>query len=95
MYSSLVRAGTLNTNSVIGVFGSSISKSSVERVYFVDHEVVPAGATKWDASVEGNYAITGWAVDDNQNGIYEIYGGNLAFVQYLELFREVCRKGEC
>lgn len=71
----LVRAGTLNTNSLTGIFGSTISTSSVERIYFVDHEVVPSGATKWDASVEGDYAVTGWAVDDNQNGLYEIYVG--------------------
>ncbi|MBR3613563.1 MAG: BspA family leucine-rich repeat surface protein [Clostridia bacterium] len=71
----LVSAGTLNTSSISGLFGGTIQKSNVERVYFVNHENVPTGATKWDASVEGNYAITGWAVDDNQNGIYEIYLG--------------------
>lgn len=71
----LVKAGTLNTTSVAGIFGSSIQKSSVERIYFVDHEVVPSGATKWDASLEGDYAITGWVVDDNQNGLYEMYLG--------------------
>lgn len=71
----LVSAGTLNTDSSMGIFGGTISKGNVERIYFVDHENVPTGATMWDASVEGNYAITAWAVDDNQNGLKEVYIG--------------------
>ena len=72
----LASAGTLNSDSTFGVFGGSVAKGSVERIYFVNHDNVPANASAgWDASVEGNYAITGWAVDDNGNGIFEIYLG--------------------
>ncbi len=71
----LASAGTLNSNLSNGIFGDSIYTSSVEKIYFVNHENVPAGASVWDASVEGNYAITGWAVDDDQNGLYEVYFG--------------------
>ena len=72
----LASAGTLNTNSTYGVFGSSIQKGYVERLYFVDHENVPANAkVVWDASVEGNYAITGWTTDDDGNGDFDLYLG--------------------
>ena len=74
-YVELASAGTLNINSSNGIFGGTISKGNVERIYFVDHENVPTGATMWDASVEGNYAITAWAVDDDQNGLQEVYIG--------------------
>ena len=72
----LSSAGTLNTDSSSGIFGGPISKTSVERIYFVNYEDVPTEASSvWDASIEGNYAITGWAVDDNQNGLVEVYLG--------------------
>lgn len=74
-YIPLVLAGTLNTNSATGIFGGPVDKSTVEKMYFVNHENVPSGATMWDASVEGNYAITGWAVDVDQNGLNEVYFG--------------------
>ena len=71
-----ISAGTLNTNSTSGIFGGTIQKGSVESIYFVNHENVPENASNvWDASVEGNYKITGWSVDDNQNGLLEVYFG--------------------
>lgn len=74
----LVSAGTLNTDSSMGIFGGTIDKGNVERIYFVNHENVPSGASAvWDASVEGNYAITAWAIDEDQNGLVEIcFGAN-------------------
>ena len=74
-YVELASAGTLNISSTMGIFGGTISKGNVERIYFVNHENVPNGAVMWDASIEGNYAITGWAVDDDQNGLKEVYVG--------------------
>lgn len=75
-YDPLISAGTLNTNSITGIFGGPVSKNSVEKMYFVNHENVPAGASNvWDASVEGNYAITGWSIDEDQNGSLEVYFG--------------------
>lgn len=72
----LASAGTLNIDSTNGVFGGSIQKYSVEKLYFVDHENVPANAKfVWDASVEGDYAVTAWALDDDGNGNYDIYLG--------------------
>ena len=72
----LASAGTLKTDSTNGVYLGGLSKYSVERLYFVNHENVPANAsTVWDASVEGNYAITGWAVDDDGNGNFDVYFG--------------------
>ena len=71
----LASAGTLKSDSTNGVYLGSYSKSDVEKIYFVDHENYPANATVWDASVEGNYAITGWAIDDDGNGKKEVYIG--------------------
>lgn len=74
----LIRAGTLiNVGSVSsGIFGSSLSKGDIEIIYFVNHENVPTGASAvWDASEEGNYAITGWAIDEDSNGKLEVYFG--------------------
>ena len=71
-----ISAGTLNIDSTYGIFGSSIQKGSVESVYFVNHENVPGNASNvWDASVEGNYNITGWSVDDDLDGMLEVYFG--------------------
>ena len=71
----LASAGTLKSDSTNGIYLGSYSKSDVEKIYFVDHENYPANATVWDASVEGNYAITGWATDDDGNGKKEVYFG--------------------
>lgn len=71
----LASAGTLKSDSINGVYLGSYSKSDVEKIYFVDHENYPANATVWDASVEGNYAITGWAIDNDGNGKKEVYIG--------------------
>lgn len=71
----LASAGTLKSDSTNGVYLGSYSKYDVEKIYFVDHENYPANATVWDASVEGNYAITGWAIDDDGNGKKEVYIG--------------------
>ena len=62
-------------NTTSGVFGSNLSKSSVESISFVKHENVPAGATSWDASVEQNGSIKGWYVV-NSNNMYDIYIGS-------------------
>ena len=75
---ALVSAGTLINikNESNGIFGSTLSKSSVEKICFVDYETTPAGASAvWDASTNGNYAITGWAIDEDQNGMLEIFLG--------------------
>ena len=71
----LASAGTLKSDSTNGVYLGSYSKSDVEKIYFVDHENYPANATVWVASVEGNYAITGWAKDNDGNGKKEVYIG--------------------
>jgi surface protein len=73
----IVSAGTLINigNNTANVFGSTLSKTSVEKIYFVNHQNVPAGATSWDASVEQNNSITGWSLDSNNNGAYEVYLG--------------------
>lgn len=74
----VVSAGTLINigNTASGIFGSNLSKTSVEKIYFVNHENVPAGASStWDASIEGNYSITGWAIDEDKNGMVEVYLG--------------------
>ena len=69
-------AGTLNTDSTYGIFGSSIQKGDVETIYFVKHENIPGNASNtWDASLEGDYKITGWSVDDDQDGLLEVYFG--------------------
>ena len=81
----LASAGTLKSDSINGVYLGSYSKSDVEKIYFVDHENYPANATVWDASVEGNYAITGWAIDDDGNGKKEVYiGANNGRISFPE-----------
>lgn len=74
----LVSAGTLiNVRNIsTGIFGSSLSKERIEKIHFVNYEDVPTEASStWDASVEGNYSITGWATDEDRNGMYDVYLG--------------------
>ena len=77
LYEELIIAGTLINvgSSSNGIFGSNLYKSNVEKIYFVNHKNVPAGATSWDASVEQDNSITGWYVDTDNNNLYELYLG--------------------
>lgn len=73
----LVSAGVLNSSSTDGnIFGANLYKYSIESISFVNHKNVPSGATSWDASAEGNNTITGWYVDSDANGSYELYLGS-------------------
>lgn len=72
----LVSAGVLDSNSTDGnVFGGNLYKYNIESISFVNHENVPTGATSWDASAEKNGTITGWYIDSDSNGSYELYLG--------------------
>lgn len=72
----LTSAGVLDSNSTDGnIFGGNLNKYDVEIINFVKHENVPSGATSWDASAEKNGTITGWYVDSDANGAYELYIG--------------------
>ena len=72
----LTSAGVLDSNSTDGnIFGGNLYKYNVEIISFVNHENVPSGATSWDASAEKNGTITGWYVDSDANGAYELYIG--------------------
>ena len=72
----LTSAGVLDSNSTDGnIFGGNLNKYDVETINFVKHENVPSGAMSWDASAEKNGTITGWYVDSDANGAYELYIG--------------------
>ena len=68
---TVINVGSSSSN----IFGSTLSKYSVESISFVNHENIPEGATSWDASVEKNQSIKGWYVV-NSNGMYDVYIGS-------------------
>ena len=72
----LTSAGFLNSSSTDGnIFGGNLNKYDIEYINFVKHENVPAGAVSWDASANNDGSITGWYVDSDGNGLYELYIG--------------------
>ena len=57
-------------------FEGKIAKSSVEKVYTKTTNKVPSGVIdSWDVSEAQNGSIMAWYVDEDNNGLYELYLG--------------------
>ena len=58
------------------VFGRSMPKSEIETIYTLDNIDIPETAiATWDATQEQNGTITAWILDEDNNGLYELYIG--------------------
>ena len=58
------------------VFGREMPKSEIETIYTLDNIDIPETAiATWDATQEQNGTITAWILDEDNNGLYELYIG--------------------
>lgn len=56
--------------------GGSIKRSDVEAIYTVSNLNIPDGAISWDISISGNGSSMAWAIDNDSDGLYELYLGS-------------------
>ena len=57
-------------------FNGPIKKSSVEKIVFVNSNLVPTDAIgKWNASASGEGDVVAWYKDEDNNNLYEVYIG--------------------
>lgn len=58
------------------IYSRNQSKSTIESIEFLDYIDIPANAiASWDASEERNDSIKAWYLDEDNNGLYELYVG--------------------
>ena len=57
-------------------FGSGVTVDSFETITIVDNKIIPSNAIKsWDVSNKGNGSIQAWYIDEDSDGMYELYIG--------------------
>ena len=69
--------GTLKNDGITTtvVFGKSLDRTKIESIEFLNHKRPPKGAEWWDASQEQNLSIKAWILDEDNDGLYELYVG--------------------
>ena len=78
IYNNIVK----NTSNASKTFGKSIAKNSFETITTVANIDVPSDAIdSWDASVNKNGSVMAWYTDRDNNGLYELYLGQLGGVR--------------
>ena len=66
----------LGSSSSNSVFNGPINKSQVQSLTFNDTVAVPANAiASWDAGSKKNGSIMAYTLDEDNNGLYEVYVG--------------------
>lgn len=69
-----------NNNSV--TFDKNISRNSFESITTLANTVIPSNAIdSWDASEQKNGTVMAWYTDDDNNGLYELYLGQVGGVK--------------
>ena len=68
--------GNKNGDTEATFFNGTIKKSRVEKIIFVNSNLVPTDAKgSWNASASGDGEITAWYKDEDNNSLYELYIG--------------------
>ena len=65
-----------NPNVIFGIEIPGVNRESFESIVTLDHNVVPANADHiFDVSYTKNGSIMAWYLDEDSNGLYELYIG--------------------
>ncbi len=67
---------TYSGNSSTEFLKHPLDKSKVESIFIKDNNIIPDNVIdSWDASMNGNGSIMAYTIDEDNNGLYELYIG--------------------